>query len=314
MSNLAVVFPGQGAQRPGMGSDFFAASAIARAIYEEASDAIEVDLPALCFAPDERLRQTEYAQPAILATEMAMFRVLQAECGLQPTHFGGHSLGEYTALTAAGVLGLSQAVRLVRERGRRMQAAVPLGRGSMMALTGRNLDLAAIEICLEGLAVDVASVNSPHQLVLSGLAEAISAAAERISASTSGRGVKQYLLVVSAPFHSRLLAQIEPVFRRLLEAAAPDWRVNRAHLVTANFTGRFHVADRAALVDALTRQISGRVRWAENALALVTVAPTRLIEIGPTSVLRGLLLHAGIRARSVTSFTDRHILGKANVV
>jgi [acyl-carrier-protein] S-malonyltransferase/trans-AT polyketide synthase/acyltransferase/oxidoreductase domain-containing protein len=244
---------------------------------------------------------------------MAMFHVLEAECGLQPTHFGGHSLGEYTALTAAGVLGLSEAVRLVRERGRRMQAAVPLGLGNMMALTGRDLDLAAIESCLDGLAVDVASVNSPHQLVLSGLAEAIGVAAIRIAASIGGRGVKQSLLVVSAPFHSRLLAAIEPDFRRLLKAAARAWQISRAQLVTANFTGRFHVANRAAVVDALTRQISGRVRWTENALALKAVAPERLIEIGPTGVLRGLLLHAGIRARSVTCFADRHILGEANV-
>ena len=313
MSGVAIIFPGQGAQRSGMGRDFYDGSVAARAVYEEASDTLGVNLQMICFERNGRLGLTEWTQPALLATELAMLRTLEAECGLQPNWFGGHSLGEYTALAAASVLSLADAVRLVHERGRRMQAEVASGTGSMVTVTGRNLDMKAIRACLEGLAVDVACENSQHQVVLSGRASAMAAAEERLRRLPNGPALQLSQLAVSVPFHCRMLVPMEPAFRVLLRSSAASWRAERADAVTSNATGGFHRPDSDAVVDALTQQISSCVRWAENARALAHRQPSLILEIGPTSVLRGLLLQAGIRARAITTFIERYQLVEANV-
>lgn len=285
MQPTVLLFPGQGAQRVGMGADFYESFAESRAVYDEASTALDLDLKAICFAEDLRLGLTEYTQPAILTTEIAMLRALCAQLGLQGQAFAGHSLGEYTALVAAGVLPLAEAVRLVRERGRRMQEAVPAGEGAMAAVIRDDLDPAAMAGTLTGLDVDVANHNAPDQVVISGRAAHMDEATARLLADPAGAGARIKRLDVSAPFHSRLMAPIEPGFRALL--AASTWEPKSAPAVAANVTGAFHQADAASIVDALTRQCSGSVRWVDNMRALLALHPARLLEIGPNRPLRG---------------------------
>ena len=297
-SRPSIVFPGQGTQRPGMGRDFHQWSEAARLAFEEAGEAIGLDLCALCFADDdERLGMTEYAQPAILATEIAMLRAIEAEFGLTAACFGGHSLGEYTALVAAGVLPLAEAVRLVRERGRLMQEAVPAGHGGMTAVIGDGLDPQAIGGATDGLQVAIANDNSEAQLVLSGLASDLGVARERIA--ERDQRVRFVDLEVSAPFHSPLMAVIEPAFAEELDGARAKIDAARASLVTSNFTGGFHEADDAAVLDRLVRQISGTVRWRSN-MAAIGERSARVIEIGPGRPLRAFFKTIGVEVQTIT--------------
>ena len=289
-----VVFTGQGAQKAGMARDVVEAFPRAAAVFDEASATLGYDMRALCFAADPRLDLTEYTQPAILTAEIAIFAVAHEEWGYRPARFGGHSLGEYAALVAAGVMPLTEALRLVAARGRLMQAAVPVGVGAMAALIRDNIDLGALRSELEGLVVDVANHNSPDQVVLSGAAADVDTAIARLG----GPGSRLKKLVVSAPFHSRLMGVIEADFAALLRASAPTWRMEGATRVASNTTGGFHDADPAALIDALTRQISGTVRFVDNMAAL---SGEPVIEIGPSRVLRAFFQAVGRPAESVTN-------------
>jgi [acyl-carrier-protein] S-malonyltransferase/trans-AT polyketide synthase/acyltransferase/oxidoreductase domain-containing protein len=295
-SATTVVFPGQGSQRAGMGRDFCERFASSRLAYEEASEALGLDVAALCFEEDARLALTEYAQPAILTTEIAMLRGLGEAFGLEAVRFGGHSLGEYTALVGAGVLPLAAALRIVRERGRLMQQAVPVGQGCMLAVIGRDLDTGAVERAIAGLAVTIANDNSPEQVVLSGRVDDVAAAERRLAADATLRLVP---LDVSAPFHSPLMAGIEPAFAAVLEAPSAGWEASRATAVTSNFTGGFHDADPVALRARLVRQISGRVRWRDN-MAVLADGAARIVEIGPGRPLRGFFKAVGVTIESVT--------------
>lgn len=305
---IVVVFPGQGAQKNGMARDFYEAFQASRDTFEEVSDAISEDVRALCFQDDPRLDLTEYTQPAILAAEIAMFRALRDELGLSAARFGGHSLGEYAALVAAGVIPLAEAARLVRERGRRMQEAVPVGAGAMTALIARDIDVAAVAAAIDGLVVDVANHNSPEQVVLSGAASDIAAAEERIAAAVPGGRLRR--LTVSAPFHSRLMEPIEDGFRILLDGSAATWDPARTGQVASNFTGGFYPEqDAAAVVDGLTRQISGAVRWVDN-MAALSLGADRIIEIGPKRPLRGFFRTVGVTVDAITNLTmARRALG-----
>ena len=282
---LAFVYPGQGSQKVGMGRDFHDAYETARRTYEEASEVLGLDVATLCFTDDTQLALTEFTQPAILATEVAMTRVLR-ERGIAPACFAGHSLGEYTALVAAGALPFDDALRIVRERGRLMQSAVPVGEGGMTAVTSAALDLAAIESAIAGLVVDVANHNSPEQVVISGRAGDLRVAESRIDA-------KLTLLAVSAPFHSRMMQPIEEPFRVVLGSAS--W--GDASAVLSNFTGTWHTTD---ATDALVRQVSGRVRWVDNMRALEGM---RVVEVGPTRPLRAFFRAMGVAIDSVTNVT-----------
>ncbi len=295
VSCTTVVFPGQGAQRTGMGRDFCERFAASRRVFEEASEALGLDLRALCFAEDPRLSLTEYAQPAILTTEIAMLQGVAEAFGLEPSRFGGHSLGEYTALVAAGVLPLAHAVRIVRERGRLMQEAVPVGRGRMLAVIGQDLDVAAVEQTIAGLTVTVANDNSPEQIVLSGLAADVGDAESRLS---SHGGLRLVPLDVSAPFHSPLMAGIEPAFAAVLDAY-DGWDVAGAPAVTSNLSGAFHDADPTAVRTRLVHQISGMVRWRSNMAALAD-ASSRILEIGPGRPLRAFFKAVGVSIESIT--------------
>lgn len=291
-ADTALVFPGQGSQRPGMARDFHDEFPAARAAFREASDACGVDLTAICFAEDERLDRTEYTQPCILAAEIAMLTVLRDEMGLAAQWYAGHSLGEYTALVAAGVLRLGEAARLVRRRGALMQQAMPAGQGAMLAVIGKDLDLAELRRQLEGLEVDAANHNSSSQIVVSGAAGDV----EKARARLAGKGRRLIPLNVSAPFHSRFMHEVEPAFAADLAGAKLE--AAEAPRAAANFTGTFHLADEAAVREALVKQISGTVRWVENMRALAERAG-RIIEIGPGKPLTGFFRDLGVAVQPI---------------
>jgi malonyl CoA-acyl carrier protein transacylase len=305
-SRVAVVFPGQGSQRPGMGRDFCERSAAAREAFDEASDALALDLRAICFEDDPRLDRTEFTQPAILVTEIAMLRALKDEIGLSPAYFGGHSLGEYTALCAAGVLPLDMAARVVRRRGALMQAAVPAGEGAMIALCAPEIASRDLHADFSDLGIDVANRNSPDQVVLSGSTGAIERAASRAEELLGEVEHDVVRLNVSAPFHSRAMRVIDPELRAELADGASRMDAARADIVTSNLTGAFHEPALAPLLDGLVGQASGTVDWIANMRALASVAGA-IYEVGPHRPLRGFFRAIG---RDVISITSARNLGK----
>ena len=306
ISPTTVVFPGQGSQREGMGRDFHERFAASRNAYEEASEALHVDLRPLCFAPDERLGLTEYAQPALLATEIAMLRGLAEAFGIRPDLFGGHSLGEYAALVAAGVISFADAVRIVRERGRLMQQAVPPGEGRMVAVVAEHLDLTVVARALDGLPVNVANDNSPSQVVISGLLQDVLAVEGRLAEA----GVRLVPLDVGTPFHSIWMEPVEPAFVIVLEESSARWDAARAPSVTSNLTGTFHDDDMVLLRRRLVRQVSSTVRWQQNMYALAE-RPGRIVEIGPGRPLRGFFKAIGIPIESITDVRSaERVLGE----
>jgi malonyl CoA-acyl carrier protein transacylase len=299
----ALAFPGQGSQRVGMAKDFHDAFPLARDAFAEASDACGVDLAAIAFEDEDKLNRTEFTQPCILTAEIAMQRVVAAERGLEARWFAGHSLGEYTALVAAGVLRLGEAARLVRRRGALMQQAVPPGEGAMLAVIAKGLELDAIRDALAGLDVDAANHNSSSQIVVSGSAGGVEQARERLAP-----GRRLIPLNVSAPFHSRLMRSIEPTFASELASASID--AANAPRVASNYTGGFHVADAAAVRDALVKQISGTVRWVDNMKALAARA-RRIVEIGPGRPLSAFFRDVGVKVAAITDLASAEQLGKA---
>ncbi len=303
-NDTALVFPGQGSQRTGMARDFHDSFAAAKAAYDEASAACGADLAAISFQDDPRLDLTEFTQPCILTAEIAMVRVLRAEFGLDAQWYAGHSLGEYTALVAAGVLVLGDAARLVRKRGALMQQAVAPGAGAMLAVVSRGLELADLRAQLEGIDADAANHNSSSQIVVSGSAEGVEKAKEKLAM----KGRRLIPLNVSAPFHSRFMREVEPAFAAELASAAID--PAPAPKVASNFTGGFHVADAGAIRDALVRQISGTVRWVDNMKALSERA-ARIVEVGPGKPLTGFFKDLGVAVLAVTDLDGARALASA---
>ena len=285
-AGIAFLFPGQGSQAVGMGRDLAEKSLIAAETFNQADGALGFSLSKLCFeGPEEELRLTENTQPAILTASVAAARVLAAH-GLQPALAAGHSLGEWSAHVIAGTLSLADAVRAVRARGRAMQQAVPPGEGAMAAILA--LDAAQVaEACAEaaretGLIVTAANFNSPNQTVISGAAAAV----EKASALCKAKGARRaVLLPVSAPFHCGLMAPAqEEVARVLAGIALRDPRIP----VAANVTGALvTTADGAR--EALTRQVTGAVRWVDCVQSLRAAGAEVFIEAGPGKVLCGLL-------------------------
>jgi len=300
----AVVFPGQGSQRPGMGRDFHDAIDVCRNTYEEASATLGWDVAALCFGDnDTRLNLTEYAQPCILTTEIAMLRGIEARYGFTPHYFGGHSLGEYTALVAAGALPFSDALRTVRLRGHLMQDAVPVGVGGMEAIIAPNLDLELIRQSLQELPIDVANDNSTQQVVISGQASCMPEAEARLAAALGETsGLRFVPLNVSAPFHSRFMTIIRDAFKEALEAILTKIKPLHAGSVTSNFTGRFHSRNSGEIIDQLVAQLSGTVQWRQNMVSIATAA-SAIFEIGPSRPLRDFFKQTGIACRSITTLS-----------
>jgi [acyl-carrier-protein] S-malonyltransferase len=268
-----------------MGKELAENFPVARELFAEADDALGFHLSRLCFeGPEEDLKLTTNTQPAILATSIAALRVVQAETGLTPAFFAGHSLGEYSALVAAGAMAFSEAVRTVRARGAFMQEAVPVGVGAMAAILGVEATT-LLEICTEaaqGEVVAPANFNSPGQIVIAGHAGAVGRAIDIAKA----RGFrKAMLLPVSAPFHCSLMV---PAGERLAEVLAAITVEPPAHPVVTNVEALPN-SDPARVKELLVTQVSAPVRWEESVQQMVALGADRFVEIGPGKVLTGLI-------------------------
>jgi len=282
---VAFLFPGQGSQSVGMGKDLADRYPLARQTFEEADEALGIKLSQLCFeGPEDQLRLTENTQPAILTVSVAVWRVLQEKGIRQPAFVAGHSLGEYSAHVAAGTIGFADAVRTVRNRGKYMQEAVPVGTGSMAAILGMDLDAVA-GVCgdsAQGEVCEPANINSPEQIVISGHTAAI----ERAVKLADERGAKRAkVLPVSAPFHCSLMKPAQERLSADLEAlqfSAPKFPV------VCNVYAR-PVEDAESAREALVRQVTGSVKWSESMQWLTAHGVQTLVEVGPGKVLCGLM-------------------------
>jgi [acyl-carrier-protein] S-malonyltransferase len=281
---MALLFPGQGSQSIGMGKDLFEKYPIARQTFEEADDALGYKLSQLCFeGPEDQLRLTEITQPAILTMSIAALRVLETRIP-KPAFVAGHSLGEYSAHVCAGTFAFADAVRTVRNRGKYMQEAVPVGVGAMAAILGMDLykvtavchDAAQSEVCAP------ANINSPDQIVISGN----TAAVERAAKLADERGAKRAkLLPVSAPFHCSLMKPAQDRLETDLNALRmqkPDYPV------VCNVDAAF-VTDELRARDTLVRQVTGSVKWEQCMRRLIAEHVETFIEVGPGKVLSGLM-------------------------
>jgi [acyl-carrier-protein] S-malonyltransferase len=282
---VALLFPGQASQFPGMGKELYDAYPAAKNVFEEASDALSQDMAALCFrGTEEELRLTENTQPAIFTVSVAAFRVLAEETGIAPACAAGHSLGEYSALVAAGVLPLRDAARILRSRGRYMQEAVPVGEGAMAAILGLPPDRVeeACRLSAGHGVVSPANFNGGGQVVISGAAKAVAAACEAAKAAGAKKVVP---LPVSAPFHCALM---RPAADRLAPElrAAPQGPFRFP--VIANVTAAAY-RDGEPAADVLVRQITAPVRWDESVRAMRGMGATAFLEVGPGKVLSGLV-------------------------
>jgi [acyl-carrier-protein] S-malonyltransferase len=284
MSNIAFIFPGQGSQFAGMGKSLAAAFPAARRVFEEADDALGFPLAALCFeGPEDQLRLTENTQPALVAVSTAAHAVL-TERGITPSHVAGHSLGEYSALVAAGSLKFGDAIRLVRKRGQYMQEAVPAGVGAMAALLKLpegKLDQ-VLQEASQGEVVSAANLNSPDQIVIAGHKGAVTRAAEGAKAAGAKRAV---MLPVSAPFHCALM---KPAQDRLKADLDTTQFADLAVPLINNWQAA-EVRSGAAARQGLFEQVPNPVRWNDSIQAMACAGVTRWIEVGAGAVLTGLL-------------------------
>ncbi|MEQ8253360.1 MAG: ACP S-malonyltransferase [Smithellaceae bacterium] len=297
---VAVVFPGQGSQRPGMGKDFYDEIPVSRETFQEASDTLGWDVAAMCFGEDERLNLTQYTQPCILTTEIAMYRGLAQRYGFSAQCFGGHSLGEFTAFEAAGVMPLAQLLQIVQTRGRLMQQAVPVGVGGMAAVISQGLDAGQLKDLLKDLPLDLANINSANQIVISGQASAIPDAEKILTEALAGEKPFRYVkLNVSAPFHSRFMKPIAEPFLQTLKEVGTGLTPGNAPKVTSNFTGGFHPDSASEIIDNLVNQLSNAVRWRDNMQALASRA-TEVYEVGPGRPLREFFKTIDVACQSIT--------------
>jgi [acyl-carrier-protein] S-malonyltransferase len=305
---LAFVFPGQGSQKVGMGKALADAFPVCRETFEEADEALGDSLSRLCFeGPEDQLTLTENQQPAMLAVSTAACRLLNAH-GIAPTFVAGHSLGEYSAHVAAGTIAYADALRIVRRRGRYMQEAVPVGTGAMSAIMGLELDLVsqACQEASQGEVVSPANINGGSQIVIAGARDAVARAGERAKALGARRVLP---LPVSAPFHCALM---QPAADRLTpELRALDVRDPRIPVV-ANVDGEpKRRADEA--IAALIAQIASPVRWEAVVRRLASEGVTTYVEVGPGTVLSGLVRKINREAQVAGLSTPEDLAGVESI-
>jgi [acyl-carrier-protein] S-malonyltransferase len=308
---IAFIFPGQGSQKVGMGKALADAHPIVRETFAEADAALGEPLSRLCFeGPETHLTRTENTQPAILATSVAVYRLI-ASRGLMPNFVAGHSLGEYSANVAAGTFGFADALRIVRKRGRYMQEAVSVGEGAMAAVLGLDADAVARACAdarreLTGRIVSPANLNAPGQVVIAGHRDAVARAGERAKTLGAKRVVP---LAVSAPFHCALMtpaaARLAPELRAL---PAADPRVP----IVANVDAE-PKRDARSAIEALVRQVSAPVRWEDVVRRLASDGVRTYVEVGPGTVLAGLVRKID-RAARVVSVEDEKGLAEASAL
>lgn len=281
----AFIFPGQGSQAVGMGKDLFDNFAVSREVFEEADDALGFSLSEMCFGGTaEDLALTANTQPAILTTSIAAFRAMEAEGFPKPDFVAGHSLGEYSALVAAGALSFADAVKTVRKRGTYMQEAVPVGVGAMAAILGLPLETVevACDEAAEGEVCSPANINSPAQIVIAGNAEAVDRAIELLKERGAKRAIK---LNVSAPFHCDLMLPAqERLSKDLQQINFSDLRFPIIENVSADINSK---GERARI--ALTEQVSSPVCWAQSIETLLAEEVGTFVEVGAGKVLSGLV-------------------------
>jgi [acyl-carrier-protein] S-malonyltransferase len=282
MGKIAFVFPGQGSQQVGMGLDFAQKYPSANEVFQRSNAALGFDVAKLCWeGPEEKLKQTENTQPAILTTSVAILAVLR-EMEIEPDIVAGHSLGEYTALVAASSISFEDAVQIVRKRGKYMQEAVPLGHGTMAAIMG--LQLADIEricvSCQEYGVVEPANINCPGQIVISGEVPAVENA---IKLAKEAGAKKSVILPVSAPFHSSLMQNAGKMLEKELERVnIEDPKIP----FIANISGDF-LNNGSQIQQSLVRQVSSRVLWQQTIERMQSFGVKTFIEVGPGKVLSG---------------------------
>ena len=301
---LAFLFPGQGSQSVGMGKNLAETYPLAKRTFEEADDALGIKLSQLCVeGPEDQLRLTENTQPAILTVSVAAWRVLD-EKGIKPAFVAGHSLGEYSAHVAAGTLSFTDAVRAVRNRGKYMQEAVPVGTGAMAAIVGIAID-AVTTLCADaaqGEVCEPANINSPDQIVISGHAGAI----ERAVKLAEERGAKRAkMLQVSAPFHCSLM---KPAQERLAaDLNGLNFGTPRVPVI-ANVYAK-PVEDAVSSREGLVHQVTGSVKWNESIQLLISRGVQTFVEVGPGKVLSGLMRQID-RTKKAVNVEDEASLGK----
>jgi [acyl-carrier-protein] S-malonyltransferase len=304
LQSIAFLFPGQGSQAVGMGKELAEKHAVARQTFDEADDALGYKLSHLCFeGPEEKLRLTEITQPAILTASIAALRVLR-EKGVSPSFVAGHSLGEYSAHIAAGTISFGDAVRTVRNRGKYMQEAVPVGVGGMAAILGMDLEevTAVCSDAAQGEVCEPANINSAEQIVISGNAAAV----ERATKLARERGAKRAMMLsVSAPFHCSLMKPAQD--RLAVDLQALGFQKPEVPIV-CNVDGEL-VEDAGRARDALVRQVTGAVKWEPSMGLLIAKGIQLFVEVGPGKVLCGLMRQIE-RSKTCTNVDDEASLMK----
>ena len=304
MNRVAFIYPGQGAQVAGMGKDFYENSESAKAVYDMASELLQIDMKHLCFEENELLDLTEYTQAAMVTTCLAMTKVVE-EKGLHPDVTAGLSLGEYCAISAAGGMKAEDAIRLVRKRGILMQNTVPAGEGAMAAILGMKAE--EIEAIVEKLPqVSVANYNCPGQIVITGKTKNVEAATALLKAAGAKRAV---MLNVSGPFHSPMLESAgEELAKEMEKMEFTELKIPYVTNVTADY-----VQDIAETKGLLAKQVSSSVRWQESMEKMIFEGVDTFVEIGPGKTLNGFLrkIDRSVKVLNIQNWEDvEHVISE----
>lgn len=297
MSKIAFIYPGQGAQKAGMGKDFYENSELAKAVYDKATDLLQIDMKALCFEENDKLDLTEYTQAALVTTCLAMTKVVE-EKGLTPDVTAGLSLGEYCAISVAGGMAEEDAIRLVRTRGILMQNTVPAGEGGMAAILGLSAE--AVEAGIQDISgVTVANYNCPGQIVITGEGKAVEQAAEVLKAAGAKRAV---MLNVSGPFHSPMLKKAgEELEKEMEQMTFTELQIPYVTNVTAEY-----VSDISQTKTLLEDQVASSVRWQESMEKMIAEGVDTFVEIGPGKTLAGFMkkIDKSVKMYNISSWED----------